>query len=235
MRTLRSKLMNTKDNRRKYIFNDKSFDNINNQDKAYWLGFIMGDGSVNSNTLSIEITQKDESHLCKFIDFMGGNNNISYTAKSCCAVHFCSSYLIKSLKAHGIVQNKTYKNILTPGIPSHFIRHFYRGLYDSDGWITEHKIKKTGISQYEFGFSSYNQGILLEIQKWLVSKVYTSKGYLLTRKRNKQQVSQLIIGGVNNFTKIYDKFYKNSNTFLERKFNKSTNFYELIKNRLNKT
>lgn len=231
MRTLRSKLMNTKDNRRKYIFNDKSFDNINNQDKAYWLGFIMGDGFVSDDIMAVEISRKDEQHLEKLIIFMGGNNKITYTSKNCCVVRFCSRYLVNALKKYGVVKNKTYKKILTPDIPNKFIRHFYRGLYDSDGWITEHKSKR-GVSQFEFGFSSYYPDILLEIQGWLVDKGCKSKGYILTRKRRKEQVSQFIIGGTINFQKIYNVFYRNTETYLDRKYIKATNFYNIISQRI---
>ena len=45
------------------------FDQIDTQEKAYWLGFILADGYLNTNKhmLRIKLGDKDKHHLEKFI------------------------------------------------------------------------------------------------------------------------------------------------------------------------
>ena len=56
-------------------YNRHIFDNIDNEDKAYWLGFIIADGYLNDNkhTLRIKLGDIDKNHLIKFIYFIGGD------------------------------------------------------------------------------------------------------------------------------------------------------------------
>lgn len=214
---------------RKYFFNEAIFDRINNPEKAYWLGFLMGDGSIVNHNLVIELSNSDIDQMEKLILFFNGNNSVKETRKNCSYICFTSEYLIRSLSKYGIVPRKTYNRVKTPKMSPKYLRHFYRGLYDSDGWITEHKLKNTNKPQYEFGFSSYYPDILVEIQSFLIQQGCKSGGSLRTRICDNHQVSQLIIGGNSNFIKIYDTFYKNATIYLERKYQKSTEFYNTIR------
>lgn len=58
-------------------FNEKIFDRIDTEEKAYWLGFIFADGFIQSPTVTkfkhyfgIGLAVKDISHLQKFNTFM---------------------------------------------------------------------------------------------------------------------------------------------------------------------
>lgn len=48
---------------RKYKFDENFFENIDTEEKAYWLGFIYADGAVFKRTLSIRLSTKDIHHL----------------------------------------------------------------------------------------------------------------------------------------------------------------------------
>ena len=48
----------------KYNFNENYFENIDTEDKAYFLGFITADGNVSGNTLNI--SQKESDVLYEF-------------------------------------------------------------------------------------------------------------------------------------------------------------------------
>lgn len=214
---------------RKYTYNMSIFDNIDNEQKAYWLGFIFGDGSVNSSSLSIELSNRDKEHLYKFISFINGSQKVVSTKKDCCKVNINSKDFVQKLSKFGIIPNKTYSDLRTPNIDSSYINAFYRGILDSDGWITEHKYKNRINSQYEFGFSSYSISFLKEIQSWCSIILGKPSGYLIERKKENQRCCQLIIGGRNNFIKLYDNLYLNSNIYLDRKYEKATSFYRIIK------
>ena len=59
-------------------YNRHIFDNIDNEEKAYWLGFIVADGYLNldKHMLRIKLGHKDKQHLIKFINFIGGEESM---------------------------------------------------------------------------------------------------------------------------------------------------------------
>ena len=59
---------------RHFAFNEKYFENIDTEDKAYFLGFIVADGCISDSTNSVRIIQKEQEILFtfkKFIEFTG--------------------------------------------------------------------------------------------------------------------------------------------------------------------
>lgn len=56
-----------------------NFETIDNEEKAYWLGFLYADGSVGSNESKIELglAEKDLHQIEKFRYFIGLSNKIS--------------------------------------------------------------------------------------------------------------------------------------------------------------
>lgn len=198
---------------RKYIFNDRTFEVIDTPDKAYWLGFLMGDGNINqkSSALYLEISNKDVDHLEKFKKFIKGNQPIKPTRKDCSRIIVCGKKFINTLGKFGIVKNKTYYT-KTPPINSLLLPDFYRGILDSDGWVCKHQ------SQHEFGFSSACENFIKEIQQWIELNIKKSCGCITQRVRGNQKVWQLIIGGNKNFQSISRILYPvKCNSYLERK------------------
>lgn len=66
----------------KYKYNKDYFNKIDTADKAYWLGFLYADGSINryykneklrSMTLEIGLADKDRNHLEKFKKCLDSN------------------------------------------------------------------------------------------------------------------------------------------------------------------
>ena len=212
----------------KYTFNKDIFNNINNEQKAYWLGFLLGDGSISHNNLRIELSEKDKGHIAKFKKFMESDNPIKPSRKNCYTFNINNTNFVESLSRFGLVQNKTYLNVTTPYsyIPKRLLTHFYRGLFDADGWISVsngHKRQNgTYAKRYDIGFSSYNDSILYEIQSFYNNHLQKKHGYIIKRqkpgKTKTQQTCQLIYGGRNLFINLGDLIYKNSSTYLDRKY-----------------
>lgn len=212
--------------RRIHHFAQNRFDLIDSPDKAYWLGFLMADGSVTDRSLYLEIATKDVDHLCKFKAFMDATCPINHTRKNCSRIILNSTKLVTSLNGHGVVQNKSLV-ASTPESCVNLLPDFYRGFFDGDGWVTKHKRKK-GQSQHEFGFSSGSMRFLFELQMWLSNRLGKKCGYLKRRTRNGQSVCQLIIGGNRNFKHIKDKLWPPGCTKLERKFLQIQEFCDSI-------
>lgn len=215
---------------KKHTFNKEKFVNIDNADKAYWLGFLIGDAAIDKtqSALHLELSNIDIDHLEKFRTFINGTQHIRPTKKNCSYIIICGKDFISSLSQYGLIPNKTC-SVRTPNIAKELLSDFYRGVLDADGWITCHKLIKNGKDQHEYGFSSASIEFLKEIQEWLSNKMGRKVGYLKERIRSdKERVCQLIIGGNQQFLEITKLLYHDNSTTLTRKLQKVQSFVKKI-------
>lgn len=125
-------------------YNRNIFNKIDNEEKAYWLGFIVADGylNINKHMLRIKLGNRDRSHLIKFIKFVGGNEEMlkseihSETGNENFYVSLYSKEVINDLLSLGVEQAKSGKEKVC-NIDKKYYRDFIRGLWDGDGFIRE--------------------------------------------------------------------------------------------------
>lgn len=125
--------IHTKSQKRKYIVNDDSFDDLN-EHSEYWIGFIAGDGCVKHNTLILSLQKSDVEHIKKFKEFLQCNYPIHFhKTNNSCSIRICSNKICNTLLKYGITEkkSKTFKVPLT----LQNSRHFWRGFFDADGCI----------------------------------------------------------------------------------------------------
>lgn len=143
-------------------FNEQSFDTIDTEEKAYWLGFIYADGSIgsNKNTVELQLSSKDKEHLRKFSRFMKYNGEIKNKLNKkdknediyyeSCRVALTNKHLWDTLNAKGCTPRKSL-TLKFPDISifkdATLIRHFIRGYFDGDGslGIYDNKVDNTYI------------------------------------------------------------------------------------------
>jgi len=124
---------------RKYFFDQRFFNVIDSEFKAYWLGFIIADGSVRLSNLRgdvrITVHNKDADHL------IGFSNLIKYTGKLykhptelSTTISLYSRLMANDLIRLGVIPNKTGKECF-PEIDVDLLRHLVRGIFDGDGTI----------------------------------------------------------------------------------------------------
>lgn len=130
--------------RRKYNINHDYFDSINSEEKAYWIGFIYADGwisarktnFISSYVLGICLRQADINHLYKLRKSLYPNNDKPiYQRRNEATLEVNSKYLYNSLVNHGLTPNKSL-TLNFPNIQEDLLRHFIRGYFDGDGWIS---------------------------------------------------------------------------------------------------
>lgn len=117
------------------------FANIDTEEKAYWLGFLLADGNVYARTVFLGLKSSDRYHVVAFgkalksdakvVDKQndGGYGNqtsmLSY-------IRINSVKLVADLAKLGIVPRKSL--IVRPWEgPEHLMRHYWRGVIDGDG------------------------------------------------------------------------------------------------------
>jgi hypothetical protein len=114
------------------------FQNIDTEEKAYWLGFLYADGCVHSqeNKIELGLAEKDYEHLNKFRNFLQIKNKIAYrdSTKSY-RLSFRSKKSKQDLIALGYIPCKSlllhFPN--SQQVPDYLIKHFIRGYFDGDG------------------------------------------------------------------------------------------------------
>lgn len=128
---------------RKSKCNDRIFDLINTEEKAYWLGFLYADGNINkyNNSYSLELTLKEDDleHIQKFKSFMCSENTISYREKQkAYRLSLGSKRIYERLIELGCIPNKSLilKFPNDNQVPKYLLKHFIRGYFDGDGCIT---------------------------------------------------------------------------------------------------
>lgn len=193
---------------RKYHFNERFFENIDTEEKAYWVGFICADGNIYRNGLHIHISIKDIEHLKKLITSMNADNNIVHHKDNTITLSFNSEILTKDLEKSNITPKKTF-TCEFPILKERYISHFIRGLFDGDGCIYIGERCKVW-SIYTASEKMKNQLVenILKYTK-IICRVYKQgNGYTITFSKKQDILT------------IRDFLYKNATVFLERKKDK---------------
>jgi hypothetical protein len=129
-------------------YDEYYFNNIDNSEKAYWLGFLYADGYVTTNNRwGLQLAIKDLSHMENFLKCLQCNVNIKKRFKislitnkylESCGFMIHNLKMYNDLYKYGVVNNKTYclKFPSINLIPDKLLSHFIRGYFDGDGSIT---------------------------------------------------------------------------------------------------
>lgn len=123
---------------------DRVFDGpVDTPAKAYWLGFLAGDGFVGPGFVRLKLGPADRDHLVEFTRFMGRDPAQALrtevhpaTGHACSYVDCCSVHLVRRLGELGLTPGKA-KRTVVPDVPMDLRRHLLRGLVDADGCIDE--------------------------------------------------------------------------------------------------
>ena len=210
-------------------WNEDYFETIDTEAKAYFLGFIMTDGNVSirhcsSPAIRLQIQTSDNYILEKLKLEYGTDNKISIcnrkTSMSELRVH--SKKMAQDLEKYGVVPCKTGKEQFPINkIPKYLIRHFLRGFFDGDGWvtITTHGKSKPRLN---VGFCG-NVNVIPQIKDYLTKElgVYNLKPTF----KERDNLSSIIYGSKNDVKKLYDYFYQDATIYLTRKKDKFDFYY----------
>ena len=139
------------------------FSSIDLPEKAYWLGFLFTDGSVDhygaTGRIRLQLQENDLEILEKFKEDLGLECKIIYDKRvnsTCCSVEFVDEQIFNDLGKYNIIPNKTYivDRIPFDKIPEQFLPNFVLGLFDGDGTLScSNDFSKDVV----FGYTAYHQ------------------------------------------------------------------------------
>ena len=205
--------------KQKYKFNINYFEIIDTEEKAYWLGFLYGDGNVYKNILSLYIDKIDKLHVEKFRECLQSNHPIHYVKRdNTVKIVIINKKTVKDLGRWGCIPNKSLNLYKLPNIADKLMKHFIRGYFDADGCIYIQKDKKK-YGNYEYiGFTIASTKDFLEnIQGFLINNNIITK----KNKINKISANGYLFRHVGkNALSFLIYIYNNTNIYLDRKKNK---------------
>lgn len=203
-------------------FNEDYFEVVDTEDKAYFLGFIAADGSVNQRdgnckVLSIHINKKDIDILEKFKKVLNYSGEFYYYDKrpNMITMHCHSVKMVNDLLKYNIVRNKT-KILEFPDIPKKLINHYMRGYFDGDGCISIHADKRFGNKTGNINIVSGSYEFIEKYVDILVESADVKRNSIRDRKTNGRYFV-IDWGGLTDVENIYNFLYKDAKTYLERK------------------
>jgi intein-encoded DNA endonuclease-like protein len=214
---------------------NREFKKIDTQEKAYFLGFMYGDGTISAYTqkdgkiryqTKVSIHENDDELILMFMKnfpfFSKGSFDYSkYNANSGIqsSISSHSKELFHDLQLNGLYPRKSYENankLKFPNINKGLIPHFIRGFFDADGSVYTRASRKNLITiefcsvskDFLFQMNSYLNS--LNINSWKIrSKEPKGKG--------KQTLYQLSYIRTSEIQKLINFLYNDSTISLNRK------------------
>lgn len=133
-------------------YNREYFDEIDCEEKAYWLGFLYADGSITkgpATNVQVAINSRDEPHLSKFTKSLGGpptmvkfykKSKFTYCPTGTMAkIVLSSKKMVSSLRNLGFTSTKTIDAVPIKLSNRGLQTAFWRGVFDGDGCIYKGK------------------------------------------------------------------------------------------------
>jgi len=210
--------------------NETFFKEIDNEEKAYWLGMIAADGHIRGNSFYLNFAIKDEEHLDRLRKTLEIEKPLvlrqkvtetkTYYSKR---LHFANKIFTACLEMNGIPKGAKSLILKPPSISFRSLRrHWIRGYFDGDGSIGLNTKK----SNFIFGVTGtllvcrYIKDYFNEICGLELDNIYH-------RSRHHKDIFRFQVRGNNQVYTILSEMYKDAHVFLERKHDKFLKLIEL--------
>lgn len=198
---------------RNIIDHEDFFDNIDTQEKAYMVGFLLADGYVmdlfaghKRNPLwAIQLHRKDEYILESFRQLVGVHHGLYHTAtRPTVLLVVSSAHMTQELAKYNVVPRKSFiTSFPSDTIPRELYRHVIRGIFDGDGCIS-------GAACTFFGKSQ----LVFDVRQILHEEIDVNYNGVFTKDDG---VHQFSFSSKKDVTAFYHYLYDGATLFLTRK------------------
>lgn len=204
--------------------NEDYFENIDSEEKAYFLGLLYADGSVSSKIgkTVINLKESDGYILERFKEAIGYTGKLGTWKKKLPrenqrVLGIYNKKIVEDLIRHGCTENKTFELDFPNNINQSLVLHFLRGFFDGDGCIN---IPKRGGGRVRISFTSTENmcnGIKIYLDSIGIegSKVISPK----KGKYSSDVIKFLTLERKEEIQKLMSSWYENTDLFLVRKYN----------------
>lgn len=204
------------DYKRTRHFNEQAFDTIDNEDAAYWLGFLYADGYTDGMRIDVTLSAVDTRHLEKLNEFLESDYPI-YNIEprdgdgSKARLPMCSRYMAAQLMRLGIVVHRNHFHLTYAGLPPHLYNHFLRGLLDGDGWyFVDNRITWTDVVVGVCG----QDDLLLFTRQVFSENAGTNPNIKIAKMSG---INKISYSGVQQAKRVIRYLYQDATIYLDRK------------------
>ena len=221
----------TQPKHRIYEFNERYFDVIDSQNKAYILGLLYADGTNNTkeHRVSLALKYTDVNILNKISNELGLNKNLEYVSERISTYYgkefkSQSQYRLRVNSLHfserlvelGMVPKKSLVLVFPTFLPADLIPHFIRGYFDGDGCV-QTQISKTGyLCDHKINILSTND--FCETMEKIIESILGINCHIYNTSAQNGITKQLCIVGRRQCTKFLEWIYKDADLYLDRKY-----------------
>jgi hypothetical protein len=205
------------------------FKTIDSEIKAYFLGFMYGDGCISivgkRYNVRISIVIEDSyilDQFCKYFPIIKSPKSFDYSKynknqKIQRYINLASPPAVRDLLTHGLVTRKSCENkekLTFPKMDKEFIHHFIRGFFDADGTICN--VKKRPHMRY-VDMGGVSKKFIYAVRKTL--KKFNIDSFCRNKQNKGQRQLFYIIYFINSnqILKLIKFLYKDATIFLTRK------------------
>lgn len=218
--------------KRLYTLDETFFEVINNEYKAYWLGFLYADGYVSKrkagqDVFGIKCSINLLEHLTQFNNSIGSNKPIGeYTSgsgynkgKNFIQLIIISSKMVNDLEKLGCVSNKSLilKFPTKEQVPENLNSHFLRGYFDGDGsvFMSEGTNGKTDVKYPRINVQLCGTFEFLDV----VRSMFNLENCIYKEKRKESNTWKFTLAGNKRCLEFYNFIYNDSHIKLLYKYN----------------
>jgi len=216
------KLRSTSEAMRKYKLNERYFENIDSEEKAYILGLLSSDGHVSNKNISFKLQEQDIDILEKIRDIFNHQipiKNSFNKDRRYKALTINSQKIANCLHNYGISNRKTWNMQAPTMIPTKLLRHYYRGLFDGDGCLGIYNRKEKRVTPETMIILISGDKDFLEYVKTDINTKLNTKSGKIIQNKNSIGISYKIVWYSKQAKAVINWLYNDNSISLNRKQN----------------
>lgn len=201
------------------------FENINDFNVQYYLGWLASDGSIFENTVGLELAEDSIDVLEHYSKFLGEKSKIegpfhtTNTGQNSYCVRFQHKEIVKYLKSLGITNNKSKSLDIKFDITWDFIR----GVFEGDGTLYESK-PKGQYTYLDINILSASETFIKQLETFFISNG------IQCRINDDKEYKRIWINKTDSLIFFNKLYYNKTIPILKRKYNKFINFFNKSEN-----
>lgn len=208
--------------------NEHYFENIDNEEKAYFLGLIVSDGciysqNIRSSMVTITLQGCDKYILERFIKCIKSNKHITSDGRGCFEIQILSDIMVNDLRKYGLFENKSLHTIFPKNLPKDLYCHFIRGLIDGDGSISFYNRQNRCCHVKAIRFCQGNKKFVEDFIKFLHDNIGTK---MINVYQEKENLWSCAYRANSDMILLINYLYKDATIYLTRKKEKCDLIYK---------
>lgn len=183
------------------------FKNIDSPNKAYLLGYLMCDGCIFQNRISL--SSIDKSVVEFFVNQLCANVKVNNDGRGTWQAGVTNANIVNDLKKYSLTEKSSLTQQFPKNIPQEYIWDFIRGVLDADGSVAfySRNNRKNSYRKAIRIFSGSEQFIKDLYETTKIGKIY----------KQKENVYEWCVVRNDDLLLIINNLYKNNGFFLPRK------------------